>query len=177
MDKLQDFINERRELLDSEVPAEGHLDRFKARLSSANQVRKPNVWLVASAAAVAGLIITFTFSLLLNTNGIFNQAESELASVKISPEIVRIDQYYQAQVTQKQQLITQMMTGDRSALYHEVTLAMQDMNDNYQSIINDIAISPMPYKAAFVLTRFYQAQLDALDGIILRMQDVYMFNK
>jgi hypothetical protein len=177
MDRLQTFIEQNRAQLDVVDSPKGHYDRFSRRLASANRAKRPNLWLVASAAAIAGVILTASLSLLLNTAGVLSMSEPGLATVKLSPEIIQIDQYYQSQVNQKQVLINKMLTGELKPFEDEIAQAFDDMSASYKGIINDLAQSPRPERAAFVLTRYYQAQLDVLDGIILRMQSVYLFNK
>jgi hypothetical protein len=177
MDRLQSFIEQNRAQLDVDDPPKGHFDRFNSRLELANRTKRPNLWLVASAAAIAGVILTASLSLLLNAAGVLGPIESGLASVKLSPEMVQIDEYYQSQVNHKQVVIAKMLTGDLKPFEDEIAQAFDDMNASYKYVISDIAQSPHPERAAFVLTRYYQAQLDVLDGIILRMQSVNKFNK
>lgn len=175
MDKLKTFVEQNRALLDTEDPPKGHFDRFSNRLS-ANVGRKVNLWLVAGAAAIAGIVLTASLSLLLNTAGLLNSSNPGLASVKLSPEIIQLDEYYQSQITQKQMLINKMMTGDMKPLEIEIMQTLDEMGDSYKSIMDDIALSPRPDRATFVLTRYYQTQLDVLDAIIIKMQSVYLFN-
>ncbi|MDX9846401.1 MAG: hypothetical protein RBT74_05415 [Tenuifilaceae bacterium] len=175
MDKLQTFIDQNRQLFDNEDPPRGHFDRFSSRLATYNSPKRVSLWLVASVAAVAGLLITASLSLLLNYSGLVPPTESGLATANLSPELLQIDEYYQYQVTQKQQLINKMMTGELKPFEGEISQALSDMNESYSNVLNDIALSPHTESAAFVLTRYYQAQLDVLDGIISRMQTVYTF--
>ncbi len=175
MDKLKSFIDHNRPLFDNEEPPRGHFDRFSRRLVVYNSPKRINLWLVASVAAVAGVLITASLSLLLNFSGLVPPTESGLASATLSPELLQIDEYYQYQITQKQQLINRMMTGELKPFEGEISQTLNDMNENYKNVLKDIAQSPHTESAAFVLTRYYQAKLDVLDGIISRMQTVYTF--
>jgi hypothetical protein len=172
MDKLQAFIEKNRHLLDTEEPTENHFDRFSKRLAAQNPPKRVNLWLVAGAAAIAGIMLTASLSLLLNYNGIAPQKESGLAYAYLSPEIIQIDEYYHYQVTQKHLTINMLITGDLRILEDEITQTLKDMNRNHTSILNDLSLNPRPERAAFVLTRYYNAQLDVLDGIIQRIQSV-----
>jgi hypothetical protein len=133
--------------------------------------------LVASAAAVAGIILTASMSLLLNLNGFSKSNESGLVAVNLSPEIIQIDEYYQYQVSQKQQVINKMMTGDLSPLENEISLTLAELDEGYKSMLNEISLSPRPERAAFVLTSYYQTKLDILEDIIQKMQVVYSVNQ
>ncbi|MFP4557279.1 MAG: hypothetical protein ACLFNU_10440 [Bacteroidales bacterium] len=172
MNKIDAYIQENRSQFNAEEPPKGHLKRFKAKLDAQQPAARVNLWLVASAAAVAGVILTASLSLMLNFGGLTSPRESDLVSVSLSPEIMQVDEFYQNQVNQKQQVITRMMTGDMSHFEQEISQTLNEFNDGYSSLLQDIAHSPRPDRAAFVLTRYYQTQLDVLDGIILRMQNV-----
>lgn len=172
MDKFDAFINQNRQLFDTEDLPAGHFDRFNKKMTMRRPANRTNLWFVAGAAAVVGLILTASLSLLLNLSGFTPPHESRLASVSLSPELIQIDDYYQSELTQKQLLINSMLTGDMTPLEKEVKQAINDMNDGYESILKDMVLSPSTEIAAFVLTRFYQVQLDVLDGIITRMKGV-----
>ena len=177
MKKLDVFIQENRQRFDDQEPMKGHFERFKDRLEVQKPRRRVNLWLVASAAAVAGIILTASLSLMLNYSSLTPPRESGLVSVTLSPEIVRIDEYYQHEVNQRQQLITKMMSGEMSPFETEISQTLKDLNQGYKSLMEDLALSPRPDRAAFVLTRHYQAQLDVLDGIIVRIQSLSMLNQ
>ena len=177
MKSLESFFQENRHEFDTFEPAKGHLERFKQKLNAQTPIRIVNVWLVASAAAVAGIILTASMSLLLNLNALSSPFGSDLVSVNLSPEIIQIDEYYQNQVSQKQQIINKMMTGDLSPLEKEISQTLAELDEGYKSMLKEVSMSPRPERTAFVLTRYYQTQLDVLEGIILRMQVVYSLNE
>lgn len=177
MKSLESFFQENRQEFDTNEPPKGHFERFKAKLDDQKPLRKVNIWMVASAAAVAGIILTASLSLLLNLNGLTSPINSGLVSVNLTPEIIQIDEYYQHQVNEKQQLINKMMTGDLSPLEKEVSQTLAELDEGYKSMLNEISMNPRPERSAFVLTRYYQTQLDVLEGIISRMQSVYSLNQ
>lgn len=173
MKSLESFINQNKHEFDTFEPSKGHFERFKQKLNAQKPLRKVNLWLVASAAAVAGIILTASMSLLLNLNGLSTPSESGLVAVNLSPEIIQIDEYYQYQVSQKQEAINKMMTGDMSSLENEISETLAELDEGYKSMLKEISLSPRPERAAFVLTSYYQTKLDILEGIIQKMQVVY----
>ena len=177
MDKFDAFIKQNRQLFDTEDLPARHFDRFSKKMTMRRSSNRINLWLVAGAAAVVGLILTASLSLLLNLSGLTPSQESGLASVSLSPELIQIDEYYQYELTQKQLMINGMMTGNMTPLEKEIEQAINDMNEGYESILSDMVLIPRTEIAAFVLTRFYQVQLDVLDGIITRMQGVASLNQ
>lgn len=177
MEKLQAFILDNKQRFDTEEPPKGHLERFKAKLDAKSPARAVNLWLVASAAAVAGFILTASLSLLLNYNTLTAPVGSGLVSVSLSPEIIQIDEYYQYQVNQRQQLISKMISGEASPMGNEIRKTLDELNSGYNDMIQDVSVSPRPERATFVLTRYYQVQLDVLEGIIAQIQTVKLINK
>jgi hypothetical protein len=177
MKKLQDFIDQNRHRFDSEEPPLGHSERFRQRLEARIPSHKVNVWLVASVAAIAGLLLTASVSLMLNYSNISSPINNGLTTVNVNNEIFEIDEFYQHQLFVKQQEITTLMGPDEGVMAKDVNQTLNDMKESYKGVRQDIAFSPRPDNALFVLTRYYQTQLDILDGIISKMQNVYTLNQ
>ncbi len=172
MDKLEAFITNNIAGFNSDEPSGEHLERFKTRLYAKPEAQTINLWLVAFAAAVGGVVLTATLSLLLNYNGLTPPRKSGLASVNLSPEIIQIDEYYQQQVNKKQEVISMMMTGNLSSMEKEIGKTLRELNEGYGKMMNEIALSPRPERANFAITRYYQTQLDVLEGIILNLENM-----
>lgn len=176
MDKLQAFIRDNKQSFNASEPPRGHLERFRAKLDAKSPRSAINLWLVATAAAVAGIFLTASLSLLLNFNTFTAPESSGLVSVSLSPEIIQIDEYYQYQVNQRQQIISKLISGEATPMSAEIKKTLNDLNSGYTAMIQDVSESPRPDRAAFVLTRYYQAQLDVLEGIIAQIQTVKLIN-
>jgi hypothetical protein len=175
MDKLEKYMQIHRSEFDSDEPSNGHFERFNDRLKPQKPIEKFNLYLVACAAAVAGFILTASVSLLLNYGGLTPLAEKDLA-LGLPPEVAQIDEYYRYKVTQKQELITKMMVGDLSPMEKEIANTLAEMDRSYLSLKQDIYESPRPDRAAYVLTLYYQVQIEVLEQIIVRLQDVTLIN-
>jgi len=177
MDKFQAYIKENRHSLDAVDLPHGHVSRFLDKQKLRYGKPKINLWLVASAAAVVGLVLTASLSLLLNFNGIRPSAESDLVSVNLSPELLQINQSYQYQVSQKQQIINKMLSGDSDPLKAEIQLTLNELNDSYDTMLKELAQSPKPERASFVISRYYQSQLAVLEGIITSLSETKVVNQ
>ncbi|MDD2197504.1 MAG: hypothetical protein PHW91_10010 [Bacteroidales bacterium] len=172
MDKLQDFIERNMSDLNGVDPPYGHTDRFREKLNARRPAKtKVNYWLIASAAAVAGLILTASFSLLLNFIGIMNSFDNDLLTASLSPELVQISESYQYQVNQKQHIISKMLAGDNSAQKADILLTIDELNSGHQSMLQELTNNLKPERAMFVISRYYQAQLSVLEGIILNLDE------
>ncbi|HCX98873.1 MAG TPA: hypothetical protein DG754_01925 [Bacteroidales bacterium] len=172
MDKLQEFIERNMESLNDADLSYGHTDRFKDKLKARHPSKaKVNYWLIASAAAVAGLILTASFSLLLSFIGIMDSFDNDLLTASLSPELVQISESYQYQVNQKQHIISKMLAGDNSEQKADILLTIDELNSGQQSMLQELANNLKPEKAMFVISRYYQAHLSVLEGIILNLDE------
>jgi hypothetical protein len=177
MEKLDGFINKHRQEFDTGEPPKGHFERFKYKLDEQKPMRRLNLWLVGTAAAIAGVVLTGSLSLLLNLNGLTPQRESGLVSASMSPELIQIDEYYQHQVSQKQQIISKMLTGQMSPMELDIAKTLADLNSEYANMLTELSQNPRPERSAFVITRFYQSKIEVMEGMIAQLQDVYMLNQ
>lgn len=175
MDKLQTFINANRDHFDTNDLPKHHFERFEEKWALRYSAKSFNKWLVASAAAIAGLIITASLSLLLSSVEMpFSESEN-MVQANLPPEIAKIDEYYQGQVSQKQTQINTILTG-ANPLNIDVDQVLVDLNEGHAVVLRDIANSPGAERATFVLIRYYQTQLDVLNNIIDRMSTVSLLN-
>jgi hypothetical protein len=177
MEKLDGFIKQNRHELNNQEPPNGHFERFKAKLDARQPARRINLWLVGTAAAIAGFVLTGSLSLLLNLNGLTPPRESGLITASMSPELIQIDEYYQQQVSSKQQIISMMLTGKMSPMELEIAKTLADLNDEYTNMLKELSLSPRPERSAFVITRFYQSKIEVMEGMIAQLQGVYSLNQ
>lgn len=172
MDKLKIFFEKNRDSFFADEPLPGHMDRFRSKLNAQIPTKKPNLFLVASAAAVAGIIVTAGLSLLINYSSIGLLNQTNIASANLSPEVSQIDDYYKVQVSKKQEVITKLISGDKQPLGNEINKTLNELGEGYKNMLNEISTTPGNDRAAYVLTLHYQAKLDAMEKIIYRLQNV-----
>ncbi|MDD2277794.1 MAG: hypothetical protein PHD06_03655 [Bacteroidales bacterium] len=177
MDKLQEFIERNRVGLSDVEPPYGHADRFKAKLMAQPTKTKINPWLVASAAAIAGLILTASFSLLLGLTGFSPLLQNDFLTISLSPELVQISESYQYQVNQKQHIINRMLADDSSPLKVEIQSTIDELNKGQQGMLEELTNSPKPDRARFVISRYYQTKLAVLEGIISNLDEAKLDNE
>ncbi|MFA5647542.1 MAG: hypothetical protein WC951_04460 [Bacteroidales bacterium] len=175
MDKLKTFINANRDHFNTNDLPKQHFERFEEKWALRYSPKSFNKWLVASAAAIAGLIITAGLSLLLSSVEMPFSGDKTIVMSELPPEIFKIDEYYQGQVSEKQMQINRILTNTNS-LDIDVTQVLVDMNEGHAVVLKDIANSPRTERATFVLIRYYQTQLDVLNNIIERMSAVSLLN-
>jgi hypothetical protein len=175
MEKLEQYISKNRGSFDNEEPLPGHFERFSKKLNAKIPSKKPNLFLVASAAAIAGIIITAGVSLMLSyaNMGIINQ--NGMAS-NLSPEVSRIDEYYKNQIDKKYQIINGLITSDMKPFEDEINQTLNELGEGYNLMLNDISTTPNNERAAYALTIHYQARLEVMETIIYKLSNVTKLN-
>lgn len=176
MENLEQFISKHRSSFDNEEPLPGHFERFSKRLNAKIPSKKPNLFLVASAAAIAGLLITGGISLMLSYNslGSFNNGNMALG---LSPEVSRIDEYYKSQIDKKHEIINGLITSDKNNFGEDITKTLNELGEGYNIMLNDISTTPNNERAAYALTIHYQARLEVMETIIYKLQNVTKSNQ
>ncbi|HPF92354.1 MAG TPA: hypothetical protein PLV65_00345, partial [Tenuifilaceae bacterium] len=79
--------------------------------------------------------------------------------------------------SQKQQIINKMLSGDSDPLKAEIQLTLNELNDSYDTMLSELAQSPKPERASFVISRYYQSQLAVLEGIITSLSETKVVNQ
>lgn len=176
MEKLEKYISANRGSFDSEEPLPGHLEKFRNKLNFAAPVKRTNLFLVASAAAIAGIIVTAGISLLLTYTGLQQINGRDQVSINLSPEVTRIDEFYKIQVSKKQEEINVLIGSSSNPWGDEIYKTLNDLGEGYTNIMNDISNSPNEDRAVYALTLHYQAKLEAMQQIIYKLKNVSMLN-
>ena len=77
MEKLEKFIRSNKSSFDGEEPLPGHFERFRQKLDTRIPVKKVNLFMVAAAAAITGLMLTGTLGILYNDPSLLNLNKKE----------------------------------------------------------------------------------------------------
>ena len=78
MESLEKYIRSNIDSFSEKEPMEGHFDRFRQKLETRKPARRVNLFMVAAAAAIAGIIVTGTLGLLVNGSSLNNFNAKEL---------------------------------------------------------------------------------------------------
>jgi hypothetical protein len=172
MDKLTGYIQSQRSEFDSEEPKAGHSERFLQLLAQRKPTRRFNTFLVASAAAVTGLILTAGLSLMLNYNGMAGQMGNKIVDISFTGEMRKIDEYYSNQIMQRKQLISLMIPEGSEGLRFEADAVFTDVQLGYLDLRSDMIHFAQPDRSQYALTEFYRKQLEVLDDFIVKLKTV-----
>jgi hypothetical protein len=172
MDKLTAYINSNRQTFDSEEPSANHADRFFGKLQQKRGIRKINTTLVASAAAIVGLIVTAGLSLVLNYGQIVGELNRGIVENSYTMEMQKIEEYYSNQLFQRKQQINNLVPIGKESLKQEALAVFSDVEMGYSNLRSEMVNFAEPERAAYVLPLFYQTQIEVLDEIIVKLEAI-----
>jgi hypothetical protein len=172
MDKLTGYIQRQRSEFDSDEPSTGHSERFLQQLQQRKSTRRFSTFLVASAAAVTGLILTAGLSLVLNYSSIAGKLGPAIVDNTFTGEMRKIDEYYSKQIIQRKTLISNMIPQGSESLRYEANAVFTDVQLGYLDLRNDMIHFAQPDRSQYALTEFYRKQIEVLDDFIVKLKTV-----
>jgi hypothetical protein len=172
MKSLEKYIRSNIDSFDEKEPIEGHFDRFRQKMENRKPNRKVNLFMVAAAAAVAGIILTGTLGLLFNSSSLRNYNTRELTLSVISPELKEVEDYYQSQINTRYNQINALNKNSSPELKSEVIKAISDMDLGYYLLKKDLTQNPKQERVVNAMIQQYQVRVDMLDQILRTLEKV-----
>lgn len=163
---LEKHIRAQREALDSQLPAQGHEDRFLLK-QRRNARRKVPVRHVLQVAASIAIILASAFVMVKQ-----HKSGSKIAAMEaMPPSLVEADQYYYQQVNQRFDEISAYpfeSAEERNILLDE----LQDLDLIHQQLMEDLQAHPGDDRVINALIRHYQLKLEVMDQIIEQLNQL-----
>ena len=169
MESLEKYIRKNRDSFDEKEPLEGHFDRFRQKLETRKPAKKVNLFLVAAAAAVAGLVLTGTLGVLYNNSSISNFNQKGVTANVIPAEMNEVETYYKKQISEKYSLIDNLSKKASPEVASEIKVAIHDMDLNYYLLKKEFINNPQE-RVMNALIQQYQIRIDMLDKILTTLQ-------
>jgi hypothetical protein len=176
MESLKKYIRKNRDSFEEKEPLDGHFDRFRQKLETRKPARKVNLFMVAAAAAVAGLILTGTLGILYNSSSLSGYHANELSLSVLSPELKEVEDYYQSQINTKYNQIKSLKENSSPEVESEVSSAINDMDLGYYLLKKDLSSSPKQERIVSAMIQQYQTRIDMLDQILKTLQSFNQVN-
>lgn len=156
MDKLKEYIKNNRNQLDDMEPADGHLERFAARLNTHKKQPKRLVRILAAATLGAAAAILVTLLILPLNQTVDNKCS-------LSPELAEVSSYYAIQVEQEIDRIQQLVVYADGETRNELLADIMLMREESDKFLNQICDSHMDESDSIpIIIRHYQSHIDAL---------------
>ena len=164
MKDLEKYIKEKRLLLDTDLPREGHEKRFMQKLQLQRQpVRRLNIRHALQVAASIAIIITSGLVIVK-----LNKSGDKMAQKEIPAAIMEADIYYTSQMNAKYDQIRGFSfdsSEEKAVLLYE----LQDLDAYHQQLMNDLKENPDDGRVINALIRHYQIKLEIMDQIIIQL--------
>lgn len=176
METLKKYIRHNRDSFDEKEPLEGHFDRFKQKMEFRKPVRKVNLFMVGAAAAIAGLILTGSLSLVYNNSSLSKYSRNEISLSSISPELKEVESYYQGQINDRYDQINTLKENSSPEVKAEIVKTIVDMDKGYYTLQKDLSRSPKQERIVSAMIEQYQTRIEMLDQILRTLQNISKIN-
>jgi hypothetical protein len=176
MEGLKKYIRKNRDSFDEKEPQDGHFERFRSKMEAHKPERKVNLFLVAAAAAIAGLILTGTLGILYNSSSLNKFNGKELTLSVISPELKEVEDYYLSQINARYVQINSLKKNSSPEVESEVKKAIADLDLGYFLLKKDLSNSPKQERIVSAMIQQYQVRIDMLDQILQTLQSLKQIN-
>jgi hypothetical protein len=172
MENLEKYIRSNIDSFDEKEPMDGHFDRFRQKLEIRKPTQRVNLFMVAAAAAVAGIILTGTLGLLFNSSSLNNFNAKELTLSVLSPELKEVENYYQSQINSRYNQINTLSKNSSPDIKTEVSRVINDMDLGYYLLKKDLDSNPKQERIVNAMIQQYQVRIDMLDQILKTLEKV-----
>lgn len=165
MTDFEKHIKEKRLLLDTDHPREGHEKRFMQKLER-EPVRKFNVRHALQIAASLAIILTSAI-VLVN----LDKSGNRVTQGEIPETVLEADMYYTSQVNARYDQISDFIFDNAE----EKTVLLDELNDLdtfHQQLMSDLEANPGDGRVVNALIRHYQIKLEVMDQIIIQLNQI-----
>ncbi|RPI45179.1 MAG: hypothetical protein EHM46_01995 [Bacteroidetes bacterium] len=165
MSKLEKFMKEKRLLLDSDAPADGHEDRFLQKLQGVPG-RHVNFRHVLQVAASVAIILASAIVLVRQ-----NRSGDKVAGSEIPQAVQEADFYFTSEVNARYDRIREFNfenSEEKAVLLDE----LKELDTFHQQLMNDLKTNPDDERIVNALIRHYQIKLEVMDQIIEQLNQI-----
>jgi hypothetical protein len=171
MDDIERLVLGNLDELNNHEPAEGHFERFEAKLKKQPQGKKVNLriaWRVVAAAVFIFLAVNQALIYFPAKNG----KVTTLGSV--SPEYREVEYYYtntidEALVQWKKMSENGYLSEDDKAMMAD---ELKDFDKAYSSLQKDLKANPDDERVINAMLQYYQDKLNVITMIINKLKEV-----
>lgn len=165
MSNIEEQVRKHREMFDSELPREGHEDRFLQKLYGRRE-RKIQIRHVLQIAASIAILITSGIVLVR-----VSKSGEKVAQREIPASMMEADVYYTSQMDARYDQIRAFnfeSDEEKTVLLDE----LKDLDDYQQKLMIDLQANPDDDRVINALIRHYQLKLEVLDQIIIQLNQI-----
>lgn len=179
-DYIEELIRKNADLLNDNEPADGHFERFEAKLKAQGEPRKinRNLLLKIAAAVVFAFLASNQLFMWLSpqtpTSYYNKHKQQELSLASLSPEYQEVEFYYTTSInTGLSQWNALNSEGYISSEEQEMMQEeLKEFEDLYKNLQADLAASPNDERVINAMLEFYQTKLSLINMIVSKLEEV-----
>lgn len=174
-DNIEDLILKNLETLNDFEPADGHFERFQAKLNAEGKRKKftlNTVWKVA--AAVIFVLLATNQAYIYFAPGKSENSSESFTLASVSEEYSEVEFYYSNAINVgMNQWNTLKADGLISDAEQEVmNEELADFEERFKSLQTDLAANPNDERVINAMIEYYQAKLEIINMIVNKLQEV-----
>jgi hypothetical protein len=176
MKNIEEIIRENRNLLDSQEPIEGHLERFNWKLEKrlhSNATKRSIVPYLLRAAVVTVLV---TLSSLWTWDH-FIRADKGMTLSDVSPQYKEVENYYVHQVNLMEGELKSSDFGSTPEQKAELEKELKSMDSTYVQLQKDLKANPNDERIITAMIEHYQTKVEVMGYIINQLKSIRTENQ
>lgn len=179
-DYIEKLIRENLDGLNDFEPAEGHFDRFEAKLKAQSKRKKLNFSIVWKVAAIVIFVVlaanqAYIYFAPANKNGLNENGENTGFTLSsVSQEYGEVEFYYNTAInTGLSQWNNMKEDGLISATEQEaMNTELADFEARFKTLQADLAANPNDERVINAMLEYYKAKLDIINMIVNKLEEV-----
>lgn len=179
-DYIEELIRENLDGLNDFEPAEGHFDRFEAKLKAQSKWKKLNFSIVWKVAAIVIFVVlaanqAYIYFAPANKNGLNENGENTGFTLSsVSQEYGEVEFYYNTAInTGLSQWNNMKEDGLISATEQEaMNTELAEFEARFKTLQADLAANPNDERVINAMLEYYKAKLDIINMIVNKLEEV-----
>jgi len=179
-DYIEELIRENLDGLNDFEPAEGHFDRFEAKLKAQSKRKKLNFSIVWKVAAIVIFVVlaanqAYIYFAPANKNGLNENGENTGFTLSsVSQEYGEVEFYYNTAInTGLSQWNNMKEDGLISATEQEaMNTELAEFEARFKTLQADLAANPNDERVINAMLEYYKAKLDIINMIVNKLEEV-----
>ena len=179
-DYIEELIRENLDGLNDFEPAEGHFDRFEAKLKTQSKRKKLNFSIIWKVAAIVIFVVlaanqAYIYFAPANKNGLNENGENTGFTLSsVSQEYGEVEFYYNTAInTGLSQWNNMKEDGLISATEQEaMNTELAEFEARFKTLQADLAANPNDERVINAMLEYYKAKLDIINMIVNKLEEV-----
>jgi hypothetical protein len=173
MDSFEQIIRNNREKIQSDLPPEGHFERFELKLSR-NSRKHSNYWI----GFVSGMVAVAFIGILL----FFHPGKAEKNSMtlsSVSEQYAEVEFYYTSSISQQTRKLTEFSEkyGSDDPSLKMMVKEIEEYDHTYSQICKELQTTPNDERVINAMITYYQTKLEIINRILKEIENKQVKSK